>query len=235
MAERVVGILGGMGPEATVDLFAKIVAATPARTDQEHLRIIIDNNAKIPSRQAAVLEGGEDPTPMLQATARNLEKAGADFIVVPCNSAHLFFHRIGEAVRIPVLHIVDETVSELRRRFPQAHKVGILAATATIRLRLYHEKLEAAGMIALSPDAADQEAVQAVIFGVKAGEKGQAAREKIRAIAERLAARGAQVILTACTELPLVLRDGDASVPVVDPTQVLAIAAVRRAREGFER
>lgn len=230
MAEKTVGILGGMGPEATVDLFAKIVGATPASTDQEHLRIIIDNNAKIPSRQANLLGNGEDPTPLLQATARNLERAGAGFIVMPCNTAHLFFDRVVEAVRIPVLNIADETVEDVLRRFPRIQTIGVLASTATVQLRLYHGKLEARGLRAISPAQADQEIVQSVIFSVKAGDKGPEVREMIRGVAERLAAQGAEALLTACTELPLVLQDGGVGVPVVDPTHALAMAAVRFAR-----
>jgi len=232
VAEKIVGILGGMGPEATVDLFGKIVAATPAGTDQEHLRIIIDNNAKIPSRQAAALEGGEDPTPMLVSTAQNLERAGADFLVMPCNTAHLFYRPIAESIGIPVLHIADETVAEALRRFPNLEIVGVLASTATIKLRLYHERFEAKGIKTLSPSDEEQEAVQSAIFSVKGGDKGPEVRAKMREVAEGLAARGSQLLVTACTELPLVLRDGDASVPVLDPTQCLALAAVRFAREG---
>jgi aspartate racemase len=231
MAEKVIGILGGMGPEATIDLFQKIVAATPARTDQEHLRVIIDNNPKIPDRTAALLHGGEDPTPLLQATARNLERAGADFLIMPCNSAHLFFDKVVEAVRIPVLHIADEAVAESLRRYPGIERVGILAATGTARLGLYHKRFEAKGIRALSPSDADQEIVHAAIFSVKAGDKGPAVRERIRGVAERMAGQGAQLLLTACTELPLILQDGDVSVPVLDPTQALAQAAVRLARE----
>ena len=231
MAEKVIGILGGMGPEATIDLFQKIVAATPARTDQEHLRVIIDNNPKIPDRTAALLHGGEDPTPLLQATARNLERAGADFLIMPCNSAHLFFDKVVEAVRIPVLHIADEAVAESLRRYPGIERVGILAATGTARLGLYHKRFEAKGIRALSPSDADQEIVHAAIFSVKAGDKGPAVRERIRGVAERMAGQGAQLLLTACTELPLILQDGDVSVPVLDPTLALARAAVRRARE----
>ncbi len=230
MAEKVVGILGGMGPEATVDLFAKIIAATPARIDQEHLRIIIDNNPRVPDRTAAALYGGEDPTPLLQSTARNLERAGADFLVMPCNSAHLFFDEIVKAVKIPVLHIADETVAEVVRRYPEAKTVGVLAAHGTVQLRLYHDRLEAKGLRAISPEPADQEILQSAIFSVKAGDKGPAVRERVRALAERLAGQGAEVLLTACTELPLVLQDGEVSVPVLDPTQALAVAAVRFAR-----
>lgn len=232
MAEKIIGILGGMGPEATVDLFQKIVAATPAKTDQEHLRIIIDNNPKIPSRQAAALEGGEDPTPMLVSTARNLERAGADFLVMPCNAAHIFFQPVADAVRIPVLHIADETVAEALRRYPDLKKVGILASTATVQLRLYHDRFEAKGIAPIAPAEEDQEIVQAAIFSVKAGDKGPTVRERVRGVAEKLAARGAQLLVIACTELPLVLQDGDASVPVLDPTQTLALAVVRFAREG---
>jgi len=229
MPEKVVGILGGMGPEATVDLFQKIVAATPARTDQKHLHIIIDCNAKIPSRQAA-LEGGEDPTPALQATARNLQKAGADFIVIPCNSAHNYYDRIVQAVWIPVLHIADEAVAEAVRRYPDLKVVGVLGATASIKMRLYQERFEARGIKALTVSEEDQEIVQGAIDRVKAGDKGPEVQSRVREMAEKLAARGAQLLLTACTELPLVLHDGDASVPVLDPTQMLAEAAVRFAR-----
>jgi aspartate racemase len=230
MEEKIVGILGGMGPEATVDLFRKIVAATPAKADQEHLHIIIDCNSKIPSRPAALLEGGPDPTPLLQSTARNLERAGADFLVVACNTAHLFYDRIVEAVRIPVLHIVDEAISEAQRRYPGLQSAAVLAGRGAIRLRLYQDKLEAKGIRSIVPPDEDQEIVVSVIYGVKAGDKGPAVRAKIREVAERLARAGAQVVFTGCTELPLVLEDGDVSVPVLDPTQVLAEAAVRFAR-----
>ncbi len=230
MEEKIIGIMGGMGPEATVDLFRKIVAATPAKTDQEHLRIIIDCNPKIPSRPAALLEGGPDPTPLLQSTARNLERAGADFLVVACNTAHLFYGRIVEAVRIPVLHIVDEAISEAQRRYQGLQSVGVLAGRGAIRLRLYQDRLEAKGIRAIVPSDEDQEIVVSVIYSVKAGDKGPAVRAKIREVAERLAHAGAQIVFTGCTELPLVLEDGDVGVPVLDPTDVLAEAAVCFAR-----
>ncbi len=231
MGEKVVGIMGGMGPEATVDLFRKILAATPAKMDQEHLHIIIDCNSKIPSRPKALLEDGPDPTPLLQSTARNLERAGADFLVVACNTAHLFYNRIVEAVRIPVLHIVDEAISEARRRYPRLQSVGVLAGQGAIRLRLYQDRLEARGIKAHVPSDEDQEVVVSVIYSVKAGDKGPVVRQKIREVAERLARAGAEAVFTGCTELPLVLEDGDVSVRVLDPTQVLAEAAVRFARE----
>lgn len=227
MGEKVIGVMGGMGPEATVDLFRKIVAATPAKTDQEHLRIIIDCNPKIPSRPQALLEGGPDPTPLLQSTARNLERAGADFLVVACNTAHLFYDRIVEAVQIPVLHIVDEAIGEAQRRYPKLESVGVLAGSGAIRLRLYQDRLEAKGIRAIVPADADQEIVVSVICSVKAGDKGPAEGAKIRGVADRLAQGGAGIVFTGCTELPLVLAEGDVGIPVLDPTDALARAAVR--------
>ena len=94
MKEKVIGVLGGMGPEATIDLFQKIVKLTPAKKDQEHIRIIIDNNPKIPDRTKAILYNGENPLPELVKTAQNLERAGADFIIIACNTAHYYFHKI---------------------------------------------------------------------------------------------------------------------------------------------
>ena len=228
--EKVVGIIGGMGPEATVDLFRKIVEATPAKRDQEHLRILVDCNAKIPSRPAALLKGGPDPTPLLQETARTLEQAGADVLLIACNTAHLFHDRIVAAVRIPVLHIVDEAIAETVRRYPRVCSVGILAGSAAIRLRLYQNRLEAKAIQPIIPSEQDQEGVVSVIYSVKAGDKGSEVRARIRKVAEHLAQAGAELLFTGCTELPLVLQDGDVSVPVLDPTQILAQAAVRFAR-----
>jgi aspartate racemase len=231
VAEKTIGIMGGMGPEAGADLLLKIIAATPAKTDQEHLHVILDSNAKTPNRVAALLTGGEDPTPLLQASARRLEQAGAELIVIACNTAHLFHGRVVEAVRIPVLHIADETVNKILRDYPSVRSAGVLASSATAHLGLYHARLEERGLRAISPDEEDQEIVQAVIDSVKAGDKGAAVRGRLAEVAERLVARGAQLLVTGCTELPLVLRDGEAAVPVLDPTQALAEAAVRFARE----
>ena len=110
MKDKTVGILGGMGPEATIDLFARIVKHTHAKKDDDHLRIIIDNNPKMPSRQDAILKGGESPVPAMRETARNLERAGADFIIIGANTPHYFYDEIKDAVRIPFLHIIEEAV-----------------------------------------------------------------------------------------------------------------------------
>lgn len=232
MREKVIGILGGMGPEATLDLYRRIIAHTPAKTDQEHLHVIIDSNPKIPSRNLAVLHGGEDPTQALCATARNLEKAGADFIIMPCNSAHIFLPAIRESVQIPILSIVDATLQALLAQAPQTRKVGLLSTPAVAVRRIYADPLLALGIETLVPDAAGQEEVYGVIEAVKAGDKSAAVTARLKAQAEILIRKGAEAIFLACTELPLVLTAADLDVPVLDTLETLAAAAVREARGG---
>jgi len=229
---KIIGILGGMGPEATADLFMKIIRATPAARDQDHLRIIVDNNPQIPDRTQAILAGGADPVPAMTETARNLVRAGAELIVIPCNTAHYYFDRITAAVPVPVLHIVRETAGYIRQEHPAVRSVGLLATTGTIKTRLYHDEMGAAGFNVLTPPEPVQEEVMAAIYGrdgIKAGHLAMPA-EIMRRAAGGLIEAGAEAVVCGCTEIPLILRDGDLSVPVLDPTGILAAAAVREAR-----
>ncbi len=229
MAEKVIGVLGGLGPWATFDLFEKILRLTPATRDQEHLRIIIDNNPKIPDRSPAILARGEDPTPALMATARNLEAAGADFIVIPCNTAHAFFERVAAAVSIPVLHIMDEVAAASRDAVHDLRSVGVLATRAAMVAGLYQRAFARVGVEVLGPDAAGQDVVNHAIYGVKAGRMGPEVTRDLAAVAEGLVDAGAQAIVLGCTELPFVLRPGDLRVPLLDSNLILARAAVREA------
>lgn len=230
MPEKIIGILGGMGPEATIDLFYKIIKSTPAGKDQEHLRIIIDNNPKIPDRTAAILGKGEDPLPALQETARNLEKAGADFIIIPCNTAHYFLPLIQESVKIPILNIIEETAKETRKRIPQIQKVGLLASIGIYESEIYHQQFKKFNIEVISPEEKDKEEVMKAIYAVKAGNLSEGIKRSILKIAQKLIDKGAEVIIAGCTEIPLILKEGDVSVLLIDPTQVLAKAAVQKAR-----
>jgi len=231
MPEKIVGILGGMGPDATVDIFQKILRATPAKRDQEHLRIIIDCNSKVPNRAEAVLYGGEDPFPYLKESAQLLERAGAQLIAIPCNAAHHWHAEIQKCVRIPVLHIMEATADYLGNHHPQARQIGLLAATPTVNVGLYQRTLERRGISVIVPDESSQEMVMQVIAAVKAAEGDQAVKQMVIAEGENLAARGAQAVIAGCTEIPLVLNEGDVSIPVVDATLALALQVVKRARE----
>lgn len=230
MSEKVIGILGGMGPEATIDLFYKIIKSTPAEKDQDHLRIVIDNNPKIPDRIAAISGKGEDPLPALRETARNLEKAGADFIIIPCNTAHYFLPSIQESVKIPILNMIEGTAKETQKRIPQIQKVGLLASIGIYETEIYHQQFKKYNIEVISPEEKDKEEIMKVIYAVKAGNLSEEIKKNILKIAQKLIDKGAKAIITGCTEIPLILKEGDVSVPIIDPTQVLAKAAVQKAK-----
>jgi aspartate racemase len=230
MPEKIIGILGGMGPEATIDLFYKIIKFTPAEKDQDHLRIIIDNNPKIPDRTAAILGKGEDPLLALQETARNLEKAGADFIIIPCNTAHYFLPSIQESVKIPILNMIEETAKETQKRIPQIQKVGLLASIGVYETKIYHQHFEKFNIEIISPEEKDKEEVMKAIYAVKAGDLSNEVKGNIIKIAQKLIDKEAEAIIAGCTEIPLILKEGDISVPIIDPTQILAKAAVQKAK-----
>lgn len=220
-----IGVLGGMGPAATADFYAKLVRATPAVTDQGHVRTLIWSDPTIPDRTAALIASGPDPLPLLVAGARRLQDAGAAFIVMPCNTAHAFLGRVRERVEVPFLHMVDETCRYVLDRLAVA-RVGLLATTATVRAGLYQDALEAAGVTVLAPDPGAQTQVMDAIARVKAGSTGVETRALIHQASTTLVERGAQAVIAGCTELPIALAGACVPVPVVDPAEVLADAAV---------
>jgi aspartate racemase len=236
MAEKVIGVLGGMGPEATIELFAQIVRRTRAKKDREHLRVLIDNNPKVPDRTAAVLHGGESCLPELVRSARALARAGADFIVIPCVTVHYFHGALQRRSSLPVLHIIDETVKRIRKRHPGTRRVGLLATTGTIQAGLFQQALAGTKVELLVPqEKAQQDLVMTAIYAIKADGANDRAKSLVREAADDLVARGAQVVVAGCTEIPLVLKDGDLPVPVIDPIAILAEVAIGRAGGGVRR
>ncbi len=230
MSEKIIGILGGMGPEATIDLFYKIIKFTPAKKDQDHLRIIIDNNPKIPDRTAAILGKGEDPLPALQETAQNLEKAGADFIVIPCNTAHYFLSSIQESVKIPILNMIEETARETQKKIPRIKRVGLLASIGVYKTEIYHQHFKKFNIEVISPEENDKEEVMKIIYAVKAGNLSEEVKKSVLKVAQKLIKRGVEAVITGCTEIPLILKEGDVSVPIIEPTQIVARIAAKKAR-----
>jgi aspartate racemase len=232
MAEKVIGILGGMGPEATLSLFEKIIANTPATRDQDHLRVIIDSNAKIPDRTPAILGQGDSPVPAMVESGRALERAGADFIVIPCVSAHFFLDELQAQLTLPILSLFDTVAEELERQQPAPAAVGLLATTGTVHGRKFQERLQKSGMDTLVPGLDDQKRVMSVIYRLKATSSGsgrEEMRSELRSVVAALVDRGGKAIVAGCTEIPLVLRSQDAPVPFFDSLLVLARAAIVRA------
>ena len=229
MQKKIIGILGGMGPEATIDLFQKIVKSTPAKEDQEHLRIIIDNNPNIPDRSKAILDSGENPLPELIRTARNLEKAGADFIIMPCNTAHYYYSDIQKAIKIPLIHMIQETANSIHDKFSSIYAVSLLATKGTYQTKLYQNFLEKMNIETIIPDPAHQTKIMEIIYGIKASQSLADLKKQIIEIAQDQIILGAQGIIAGCTEIPLVLKNGYVSIPVIDPTLVLAQKAVEAA------
>lgn len=228
-ASEIIGILGGMGPAATADFYAKLVSMTPGHRDQDHLRTLIWSDPTIPDRTAALLGNGPDPTPWLLNGSRMLREAGATVIAIPCNTAHAFVPRIADHVGLPIVHMIGEAVRHLATLRPTVRTAGLLATTGTVCTGLYQEWLARADINLVLPDPASQDAeVMAAIRAVKAGVRGPAATLPLARAARRLTEQGAQAIIAGCTEIPLGLAPEAVPVPVVDPAAALARALVRR-------
>ncbi len=224
-----VGVMGGLGPEATVDFMAKVIALTDAARDQDHLHLIVDCNPKVPNRNLAIAGSGPSPAPELAAMARRLEQAGAELLVMPCNTAHAFVGEIRAAAAVPFVSIIEETVAELRR-LPEARRIGLLTAGGCRQARLYEGALGAADLQPVTLDDAQQGRFMELLYTIKAGRRDAAVADAMRALAVELIAGGAEVIVAGCTEVPLVLRDGDLPRPLIDSTAVLAAATVAYAK-----
>lgn len=227
---RIIGVLGGMGPAATADFYDKLIQATPAKCDQDHLKVLIFSNPQIPDRTAAIRGEGPDPLPALVATAETLARAGAHFLTIPCVTAHHFFDRLQAAVTVPILHLIRETVGAIGAEYPRLRRFGLLATSGTLQTGMFEAAFEPEGLAILACESGVQNSrVMEAIYAVKKGEPLDRPRCLIREAAAHLLERGAEAIIAGCTEVPLILHDGDLAVPVIDPTWCLARAAVRRA------
>ena len=218
---RTVGVLGGLGPAATVDFLDKVVRATPAARDQDHVRMLVDVNPAVPCRNAAVAGRGPSPGPTLAEMARGLEAGGADFLVMVCNTAHAYADDIRTAAAVPFVSIVDETVDASLRLRPGLRAAGVLASSGCLEAGLYEAAFEGRGVRALSLDSAGRAAFMEVLGRIKGGSTDAAVRAEMRRLALALTEQGAELIVAGCTEIPLVLGAGDVPVPLVSSTDVL--------------
>lgn len=217
--DRLAGVIGGMGPEATVDFMARVIAATPARVDQDHIRMLVEHNPRIPNRQSAVRRDGVDPGAVLASIAARLQIGGADFIVMPCNLAHAWTTNIESAISIPFISIVDEAVSRALQE-SDGSAIGLLTTPGCFAAGLYQEALAGHELVLQSSDELAD--TMTFVKRIKAGDKSDAVVRGLRGLVENLVASGAETVIGACTEFPLVLDPSMFSVPFVSSTDVLA-------------
>ena len=220
--DRLVGVIGGMGPLATVDFMQQVIAATPAAVDQDHVRLLVENNPRIPSRQAAIRGEGDDPGAAIAAVASRLEKSGADFLVMPCNLAHAWQSEIEAATRIPFVSIVDASVNRALQLCGDESAIGFMTTPGCFSAGLYQRAIIDSGhpVITQTPDELDD--AMTLVYRIKEGDTSAAVADGLRALAERLIDRGARVLVAACTEFPLLIDESMFDVAFVSSTHALA-------------
>jgi aspartate racemase len=218
-----VGIMGGMGPQATVDLMRRVISLTPASDDCDHIRMLVDCDPTVPSRVRAIIDDtGPSPAPALARMAKSLEDHGADFLAMPCNTAHHYYADIVAAVDIPVINILENTARRIQLALTQGRNVGMLASRAVSLTSLYDPHFFALGKTILYPDDELQDQLMTLIFDVKAN-RLRPGDQRLQTCARSLSAAGADCLLIACTELSVIADSlDDAGVPVFDAADLLA-------------
>lgn len=234
MNEKILGIIGGMGPEASAQLYMKIIKKTSVKKDQDHFRIIIDSNPKIPDRTKAILGLGESPVPEIVQTAKNLENMGVELACIPCMTSHYFYDEIVKQVKLPIMNALEELNAYLEKNYPSVKKVGVLATTGTKNTKIFDQYLK--GYTMIYPDETIQEEnVMKAIYGEGTGIKsGVLTGEPVRLLleaGESLILKGAEVIILGCTEIGLVLNENNLSFPGIDPLNVMTEAMIEKGRE----
>lgn len=231
--EKILGVLGGMGPLASAQFMVRLTLLTPATRDQEHIPAILWSDPRVPDRTRGTLQGGEDPLPWLLRGIRGLRQAGCGAIAIPCNTAHGWIEPMVEAAGVPILHIVDAAATDLRRIGAGRGVIGLMGTQATLNMRLYQDRLAGQGWDCMTPsqDQMDRLVTPAIAL-VKANRVAEAFAP-LAEVVNDLAARGAAAVVLGCTEIPLGIQAGpaqDLQVPVVDTIDALARASIAWAR-----
>lgn len=230
--KKTIGIMGGMGPEATAYFYDLILKNTDAASDQDHIHVIINNYTKVPPRTNAILGTGPSPTPFLIDGIEALLNAGADFIVMPCVTAHCFLPEVQREMRFDFVSLVEESARWVNANYPGMKTAGLVSSSGTLVSRLFHEAFSALGIELAAPLESEQKQVMEAIFapgGIKSGCSTGPARDAIIAVARRLVERGSEAVIAGCTEVPLVLRPGDLAVPLIEPMRIAAEACIHKA------
>jgi aspartate racemase len=230
MKTKKLGIIGGMGSEAAVNMFRTVVARTEVTCDQDHLEIVIHNNSQVPDRTAAILNQGRSPVAELLRSVALLSCCEVEAIIIPCMTSHYFLAEVQSETKITIINAIAETAQFIKGLSPVISKVGILATSGTITTGLFQKELSISGFSSIIPAPDEQQnLVMDAIYGVdgiKAGYIDGPPKNKLVEAANQLITMGAEVLIAGCTEVPLALKGSDVSVPLIDPIEVLAIAAI---------
>ena len=233
MTDKVLGVLGGMGPLASAQFMLRLTLLTTAAKDQDHIPAVLWSDPRIPDRGAAMRGEGEDPFPWLMRGIVGLKQAGCGAIVIPCNTAHIWYDQMEAAAAIPMPHIVDAAATDLARLGVKPGVIGVMGTETTLRTKLYQKRLSSLGWTCIEPTRAQMDRlVTPAISLVKANQVSDA-YEPLAEAANSLADRGATAVVLGCTEIPRGIQAGPADrlkVPVVDTIDALARAAIRWAR-----
>ena len=231
------GLIGGLGPAATVDLYDKIVKASPAKNDQEHFKVVIEQNPQIDDRTACLLNGGPDPTIAMYNCAKRLQKDGCDYIIIPCNTAHAFLPRLLRHLDVPFIDMQQTMLNEIQAKYGKDARVGLMATSGTIATGIYGKKAEKMGMKMFTPDEDHQASVMKAIYGPKGAKAGFTTGEcyddLYRGAEYLVKTYDCNVLILGCTELPLIFHETDnfevagKTVAIVDPTATLARKCVQ--------
>lgn len=234
MQKKTIGILGGLGPEATVFMFNLIVTMTKAEKDQDHIPILINNNPKIPDRTGFFTSNGTSPLDDLISGAQLLEKMGADFIIMPCNTAHYFYRDIAQNINIPFINMIDEAAKYASDKLSGISSFGLLSTIGTYSSKLYEESFEKQGLQIIVPDENFKKKTMQAITGkqgIKAGYKKEPL-EILLEVIDHLYQKGSGAMINGCTEISLVISEDHIDIPLLKPMQVLAEKAIQFA--GYE-
>ncbi len=227
---KTIGILGGMGPYATIDLFNKIVCNTPAKVDQDHHLIVIYNNPKIPSRMEAFNKGAKSPLQELIRSALVLEHAGADFIIMPCNTAHIWLDGLKRSAKVPFYSMIENTVQHVLKFKACVNEKGLLFTTEiTIQAHLYQHAFKNNSYEIVIPEEDEQELVNRAIKDVKAGEiKTNLYTNDLNQIIRKYKSNGISMVIGGCTEIPLLFPYLKTDIQMIDPTLLLPKMASKK-------
>jgi aspartate racemase len=235
MTERILGVLGGMGPLASAHFMLRLTQLTPAERDQDHIPAVLWSDPRIPDRIAAQQGTGPDPLPWLLRGISGLRQAGCGAIAIPCNTVHGWFEPMAKAAEVPILHIVDAAAVDLQRIGTPKGTIGLMATVPTLAMRLYQDRLEALGWHCLEPDTGEMERLVLPAIRLVKLNRSPEAFAPLAEVVNSLASRGASTVVLGCTEIPLGIQAGPAEtlrVPVVDTIDALARAAIRWASSG---